>query len=103
MRKRVLYFDMEKIERIEEDLGPSEREVARRAAIDPRKGIALRLDLEAALQELTVRQREAIGLLAHGHNEQGIAEVMGISQPAVHKLLTKARITLKNIFQEGGL
>ena len=103
MRKRVLYFDMERIERIEEDLGPSEREVAQRAATDPRKGIALRLDLEAALEQLTARQREAVGLLAHGHNEQKIAEAMGISQPAVHKLLTKARLTLKNIFRGEGL
>ncbi len=103
MRKRVLYFDMEKIERIEEDLAPSEREVARRAATDPRRGMVLRLDLEAAMEKLTARQREAIGFLAHGHNEQEIAEVMGISQPAVHKLLAKARITLKKIFQEGGL
>ncbi len=103
MRKRVLYFDMEKIERIEEDLAPSEREVARRAAVDPRSGIALRLDLEAALEKLTPRQRQVVDLLASGHKEQEIADRLGISQPVVHKLLDKARLHLKKILGGGGI
>ena len=101
MRKRVLYFDMEKIERNDEPLCESEQEVAKRARFDPRPGLLLRLDLEAALEGLTPRQRQVVDLLAAGHREQEIADLLGISQPVVHKLLDKARVRLKKILGEG--
>ncbi len=96
-RKEVLYFDMAKIERNDEPLCESEQEVARRARFDPRPGLLLRLDLEAALKKLPPRQRQAVELIAEGHNERQIAGALGISQQAVHKLLTKARAALKKI------
>ncbi len=96
-RKEILYFDMEKIERNNEPLCESEQEVARRARFDPRPGLLLRLDLEAALEKLPPRQRQAVDLLAAGHREQEIADLLGISQQAVHKLLAKARAALEKI------
>ena len=101
MRKRILYFDMEKIDQNDEPLCESEQEVAGQIGRDPKPDIFMRLDMEAALQKLTPRQREAIGLLAHGHTEQEIAETMGISQQGVHNLLTKARSSLQKNLQGG--
>ncbi len=100
-RKEILYFDMEKIDRNNEPLCESEREVAQRARFDPKPGLYLRLDLEAALEKLTPRQRQALDLLAAGHKEQEIADLLGISQPVTHRLLDKARVHLKKILGEG--
>ena len=101
MRKEILYFDMEKIDRNNEPLCESEREVAKRARFDPRPGLLFRLDLEAALEKLTPRQRQVVDLLTAGHKEQEISDLLGISQPVVHKLLDKARAHLKKILGEG--
>jgi len=60
-----------------------------------------KLDLEAALQALTPRQKTAFLLHADGHTEAEIAKQLGISQPAVHQLLAKARARLKKILQGG--
>ena len=95
MRKRIRYFDMAKIDRNNEPLSPSELEVAQRLSSDPKPDLLLRLDLEAAMNSLPPRQQEAIRLLAAGHKEREIAALLGISQPAVHKLLTKARLNLQ--------
>ena len=100
-RKEVLYFDMEKIERNNEPLCESEQEVARRACFNPKSSLLLRLDLEAALQELPPRQRQAIELTVAGHTEEEIARLMGISHQTVSRLLAKARRALKK-FLEGG-
>ncbi len=101
MRKEILYFDMEKIERNNEPLCESEREVAKRACFNPESGLLLRLDLEAALRELPPRQLQAIELTAAGYTEEEIARLMGISHQTVSRLLAKARRTLKK-FLEGG-
>ncbi len=101
MRKRVLYFDLQKIERNDEPLCESEQEVAKQARFDPKPHLFLRLDLEAALKKLPPRQRQVVDLLAAGHKEQEIAGLLGISQPVVHKLLDKARAHLKKILGEG--
>ena len=103
MRKEILYFDLQKIERNDEPLCKSEQEVAKRARFDPRAGLYLRLELEQALEGLPPRQREAVELIAQGNKEQEIADLMGISQPVAHKLLTKARARLKKILGEGGI
>jgi RNA polymerase sigma factor (sigma-70 family) len=103
MRKRVLYFDMEKIEQDNEPLCESEQEVAERAGFDPRPGLQLRFALNTALETLTPRQRQVVDLLAAGHKEQEIAGLLGISQPVVHKLLDKARVRLKKSLGEGGI
>ena len=105
MRKRkgkeILYFDMEKIERNDEPLCESEREVAQRYHVDPQPNLYLRLDLERALEKLPARQRQAIGLAIEGYSECEIAEKMGISQPAVFELLSKSRAFLKKNLQGG--
>jgi len=101
MRKEILYFDMEKIERNNEPLCESEQEVAQRACFDPKPGLYLRLDLEAALEKLPPRQREAIRLSIEGYGEEEIAQAMEISQPSVHELLAKARAALKKNLQGG--
>lgn len=101
MRKQILYFDMEKIERNNEPLCELEQEVARRARFDSKPGLYLRLDLEAALERITPRQRQAVELTAEGYTECEIAQALGISQPAVTKLLDKARASLKRILREG--
>ena len=101
MRKEILYFDMEKIERNNEPLCESEQEVAKRACFDPRPDLLIRLDLEAALEKLPLRQREVVGLIASGHTEEEAAAALGISQQAAHKLLTKARLTLLKILGRG--
>ena len=60
-----------------------------------------KLDLDAALQTLTPKQRDCFLLHADGHTEAEIASQLGISQPAVHQLLTKAKTHLKKILQGG--
>jgi RNA polymerase sigma factor (sigma-70 family) len=99
MRKEILYFDMEKIDRNNEPLCESEQEVAQHARFDPKPGLYLRLDLEAALKRLPPRQRQAVELTAEGYTECEIAQALGISQPAVTKLLGKARASLKKILR----
>ncbi len=104
MRKEIFYFDMDKIAFHRESLLPSELEVEsylNKLAPDPKPGLYLRLDLEEALKKLTPRQRQAVDLLAAGHREQEIADLLGISQPVVHKLLDKARAHLKKSLGEG--
>ena len=102
MRKRILYFDMEKIIQNTEPLCESEQEVAAvRLAHDPKSVLYLRLDLEAALKTLTPRQLEVMGLVAQGYTEREIAPMLSISSVAVHKLLAKARITLKKSLEGG--
>ncbi len=101
MRKRVRYFDLAKIACNNEPLSPSELEVAARLAHNPEPALTLRLDLDIALTALTPKQREVVALLVVGHTERQIAKVLGISQPAVHKLLVKARATIKKILAEG--
>jgi RNA polymerase sigma factor (sigma-70 family) len=101
MRKEVLYFDLQKIERNDEPLCKSEQEVAKRARFDPRPGLRLRLDLEQALEGLPPRQREAIELAAAGHHQEEIARAMGIRQQSANELLEKARAALKKNLQGG--
>ena len=101
MRKQILYFDMEKIDRNNEPLCESEQEVAKRARFDPKPGLYLRLDLEAALKRLPPRQREAIELAAAGHHQEEIARAMGIRQQSANELLEKARAALKKNLQGG--
>ncbi len=95
MRKEILYFDLQKIEENDEPLCESEQEVLRRCNYDPKPGLYLRLDLEAALEKLPPRQRQAIERAIEGYTECEIAEEMKISQPAVFKLLTKARASIR--------
>ena len=99
MRKEILYFDLQKIERNDEPLCESEQEVARRCKFDPKPSLYLRLDLEAALEKLTLRQRQVVELTAQGNTECEVAQSLGISQPAVFKLLGKARATLREVLR----
>ncbi|MBI3616155.1 MAG: hypothetical protein HY211_06530, partial [Candidatus Omnitrophica bacterium] len=99
MRKEILYFDLQKIEGNDEPLCESEQEVAKRCRHDPKPDLYLRLDLEAALEELPPRQRQAIELSAEGYTECEVAESMKISHQAVSLLLSKARGTLRKFLK----
>ena len=101
MRKEILYFDMQKIEENDEPLCESEQLVAQRCRFDPKPNLYLRLDLEAALERLTPRQRQVMELIAAGHTEEEIAKALGISHQSVSRLLKKAQRTLRK-FLEGG-
>ena len=101
MRKRVRYFDLEKIEQGTEPLSPTELEVRERLAYEQKEQILSKLDLEAALKALTPKQKVCLLLFVEGRTESEIAEQVGISQPTAHRLLTKAKAHLKKILQGG--
>ena len=96
-RKRVRYFDLAKIERGTEPLSPTEQEVRDRLAFEQKEQILSKLDLEAALQALTPKQKAAFLLFADGHTEREIAEQLGLSRGNVHAYLEAARKKLKKI------
>jgi len=100
-RKQIWYFDLERIEQGTAPLSPVEREVREQLAQEAEEQLLTKLDLETALQALTPRQQAAFLLFADGHTEAEIAKQLGISQPAVHQLLAKARARLKKILQGG--
>lgn len=100
-RKRLRYFDLEKIEQGDEPLSPTELEVRERLAREHQEQLFARLDLDAALKTLTPKQRAAFLLHADGHTEQEIASELRISQQTAHRLLVKAKTHLKNILQGG--
>ena len=96
------YFDLEKIEQGKETLSDSEMEVRANISHDPREAIYNNLDLKEALKTLTKKQRECFELVVEdGYTECEVAEKLHISQPAVHKLITKAKGKIIN-FLEGG-
>ena len=101
MRKRVRYFDIEKIEQGTEPLSPTELEVRERLAYEQKEQILSKLDLEAALASLTPKQHAAFRLFADGHTEAEIASRLNISPPAAHQLLAKAKAHLRKILQGG--
>ena len=72
-----------------------------RLSIEPQEQLVTKLDLKAALQTLTPKQRACMLLYADGHTEAEIASQIGISQPAAHQLLAKAKTHLKKILQGG--
>ena len=101
MRKRLRYFDLEKIERGSAPLSPTELEVKARLGYDPSAQLDLKLTLDHALRQLPTRQRQAFLLFADGWTEQAIAHELHISQQTAHRLIAKAKLRLKNILQGG--
>ena len=100
-RKQIWYFDLERIEQGTAPLSPVEREVREQLAHEAEEQLLTTLDLEAALQALTPKQKAAFLLFADGHTEAEIAAHLHISPPAVHHLLIKAKTRLKKILQGG--
>ncbi len=96
-RKRVRYFDLRKIEQGTEPLSPTEQEVRERLAFEQKEQLLSKLDLEAALQALTPKQKVAFLLFADGHTEREIAQQLGLSRGNVHAYLEAARKKLKKI------
>ena len=96
-RKRVRYFDLRKIEQGAEPLSPTEQEVRDRLAFEQKEQILSKLDLDAALQVLTPKQKAAFLLYADGHTEREIAEQLGLSRGNVHAYLEASRQKLKKI------
>ena len=101
MRKRLRYFDLEKIERGSAPLSPTELEVKAHLAHDPSAQLDLKLTLDHALRQLPARQRQAFLLFADGQTEREIAQQLHISPPVAHRLIAKAKLRLKNILQGG--
>ena len=100
MRKRVRYFDLEKIEQDKEALSNSEMDVRNNISHDPREAIYNNLDLEEALKTLTKKQKECFELVVEdGYTECEVAEKLGISHQAVHELIGKAKGKIRNFLQ----
>ena len=100
-RKRLRFFDLEKIEQGREPLSPTELEVREGLAYDLKEQLVSKLDLEAALHTLTPRQKAAFLLFADGHTEAEIAQALGVSPQAAHQLISKAKAALRKILQGG--
>ncbi|MDP3723940.1 MAG: sigma-70 family RNA polymerase sigma factor [Candidatus Omnitrophota bacterium] len=96
-RKRLRFFDLKKIEQGTEPLSPTELEVREGLAYELKEQLVSKLDLEAALQTLTPKQKAAFLLFADGHTEREIAQQLGLSRGNVHAYLEAARKKLKKI------
>jgi RNA polymerase sigma factor (sigma-70 family) len=96
-RKRLRYFDLHKIEQGTEPLSPTEREVREQLTYEFKEQLLAKLDLEAALQVLTPKQKAAFLLFAEGYTEREIARQLGLSRPTVQLHLIAARKKLRKI------
>jgi len=102
LRKRIRYFDMEKIEQDKEPLSDYEIKVKSRLSHDPRESLYAGLDLEEALKSLTRKQRKCFELvIMEGYTEVEVAGRLGISHQAVSNLIAKAKGKLKKILKGG--
>ena len=96
MRKRVRYFDMEKIECGRAPLTETEREVREHITHDPREALYARLDLEGILNVLTGKQKEVFELVViDGHTEREAAAMLGISKGSVQVYVKRAKNKLR--------
>lgn len=97
-RKKLLYFDMEKIDEHDEDLCKSEREVLGEIGYDLKDNLFLKFSLEEALASLTEKQREAFLLVCQdGLTMEEAGERLGISKPSVFELVAKAKVHLQRM------
>ena len=96
-RKRLRFFNLEKIEQGREPLSPTELEVREQLAYEQKEQLLSKLDLATALDTLMPRQKAAFLLFADGHTEREIAEQLGLSRGNVHTYLEAARKKLKKI------
>ena len=101
-RKRIRYFDLEKIERHRDDepLAPSELEVLDHLTYDPWEAVDARLVVEEALQRLTSRQRHVLQGHLRGETLTAIARRLQVSIPTVHEIAVAARQALKKVLEE---
>lgn len=97
MRKRLRYFDLEKIEQAHEPLSPTELEVRERLTYEVQEQLVAKLDIQAALTVLTERQKACFLLFAEGYTEQEIAAKIGTSAGNVSTYLKAAKKKLKKI------
>ena len=96
MRKRIRYFDMEKIERSSEPLTVVEKEVRDRLTHDPRGHIYTSIDLGSAMETLSPRQKECFDLMVmEGFTERFTARKLGISKGSVQEHVRCAREKLR--------
>ena len=96
-RKQIWYFDFARVERGTEPLSPQELEVREHLTHEMEDHLLTTLDLEAALQALTPRQRECCLLFAEGKTEREVAQELGLSRGNIHAYLEAARKKLKKI------
>jgi len=98
LRKRVRYFDMEKIECGRAPLTETEIEVREHITHDPREALYARLDLEGILNVLTGKQKEVFELVViDGHTEREAAAILGISKGSVQVYVRRAKNKLREI------
>ena len=96
-RKRLRFFNLEKIEQGREPLSPTELEVRECLAQDAQEQLLAKLDLEAALNALTPKQKTCFLLFAEGHTVREISATLSLAPTTVQQHLTAARKTLKKI------
>lgn len=58
---------------------------------------AQRVDLLAALEKLTPRQRQAVELFAQGYTQEEIGQALGIKQPSVLRLIRRAAAKMRRL------
>ena len=96
-RKQIYYYDLARIEQGRDALSPAEQDVQERLAVEGEEQLVAKLDLEAALNVLTPRQKTCVVLCAEGYTEREIAAELRLSRGNVHAYLDAARKKLKKI------
>ena len=98
MRKKIQYFDMERIEQNKESLNDFELEVRSNISHDPRESIYAGIDLEEALKTLSKKQRECFKLVIEdGYTEREAANLLGISRESLRVHIKRSKEKLKKI------
>ena len=100
-RKRLRFFDLAKIEQGAEPLSPTEQEVRERLTYEVQAQLFAKLDLDAALQILTPRQRDCFLLYAEGKTYREIARTLSLGLGPVQRHIATAREKLKKILRGG--
>ena len=96
-RKRLRFFNLEKIEQGREPLSPTELEVREHLAYEQKEQLVSKLDLEAALSALTPKQKACFLLYAEGKTYREIAQELSLSLPTIQQHVTAAKKKLRKV------
>ena len=92
---------MEKIEQGTAALSPTEQTVRERLGHEIKQHILAKLDLEAALEALTPKQKACFLLYADGYTYREIAHALSLSLPTVQQHIGSAKARLQKFFLAG--
>jgi RNA polymerase sigma factor (sigma-70 family) len=95
LRKRILYFDLHKIDNDIDPLADSELEVKKRLFCSKEEDLFIRLDIEEGLKALTEKQRECFLLFSEGYTYREIAQKFSLSLPTVQQHINYAKQKLR--------